>query len=306
MRVAVVGAGGVGGYLATRLAAAGVEVGVIARGAHLEAIRAHGLRLESPLGDAAARPAHATDRPADVGPVDCVISAVKLYDVAPAAEAMRPLIGPATGVLTLQNGVDGPALTAGVLGPEHVLGGVAKIAAHIAAPGLVRHTGIPPRFIFGELDGKPSERTAALARALDRAGVEHAVSGTIVVDIWRKMVLLAPLAGLTSLVRLPIGPIRSTPETRRLLANAVEEAVAVGRAHGVRLPDSAAADATAFLDRLPESNRSSMLDDLESGRRIELPWLSGALVRLGTEHGVPTPTHDLITAALAPFVSGRR
>ncbi len=299
------GSGGVGGYLGGRLAASGADVTFIARGAHLAAIRDHGLRIESAQGDVLIRPAQTSGEPSAVGPVDLVIFAVKLYDTEAGAEACRPLVGPATGVVTFQNGVDSPGVLAGFLGEEHVVGGVAQIASVVAAPGVIRHTGTMARFAFGELDGRISERVQALAAALGAAGVEHAVSAAIERDIWAKMVFLATFAGLTALVRLPIGPLRTDPDLRALYRAGLVEAHAVARARGVELAEDFVAQALARTDQLPAAMKSSMLEDLERGRRLELPWLSGAIVRMGREQGVPTPVHDFITAALKLHIGGR-
>ena len=306
MRIAIMGSGGVGGYLGGRLAAGGQDVTFIARGAHLAAIRERGLRIESAgRGDVAIEPAKATDDPATLGPVDLVVFAVKLYDSESAARASRPLIGPQTGIVTLQNGVDSVGVLSRVLGPEHVIGGVAQIAAVIAAPGVIRHTGTLAHFQIGELDGGQSERLAALAQALEQAGVDHQVSDDIERDIWAKMVFLATFAGLTALTRLPIGPIRDDPETRALYREGLAEALAVARAKGIGLPEDFVAKALARTDQLPAQMKSSLLEDLERGRRLELPWLSGAIVRMGQELGVATPVHGFITAALKPHAKGR-
>ena len=299
------GSGGVGGYLGGRLAASGADVTFIARGAHLAAIRDHGLRIESAQGDVLIRPAQTSGEPSAVGPVDLVIFAVKLYDTEAGAEACRPLVGPATGVVTFQNGVDSPGVLARFLGEEHVVGGVAQIASVVAAPGVIRHTGTMARFAFGELDGRISERVQALAAALGAAGVEHAVSAAIERDIWAKMVFLATFAGLTALVRLPIGPLRTDPDLRALYRAGLAEAHAVARARGVELAEDFVAQALARTDQLPAAMKSSMLEDLERGRRLELPWLSGAIVRMGREQGVPTPVHDFIRAALKLHIGGR-
>jgi 2-dehydropantoate 2-reductase len=298
MRIAIMGSGGVGGYLGGRLAASGQDVTFIARGAHLEAIRERGLRIESALGDARVQPAQASDDPSSVGPVDLVIFAVKLYDTEAAAAATRPLVGPTTGVVTFQNGVDSVDVLARILGREHVVGGVAQIASVVGAPGVIRHTGTMARFVFGELDGQPSARVEALAAALKAAGVEHAVSDAIGRDIWAKMVFLATFAGLTAVMRLPIGPIRADPDTRALYQDGLAEALAVARARGIALPEDFVAATLARTDQLPAQMKSSMLEDLERGKRLELAWLSGAIVRMGREHGVPTPVHGFVTAAL--------
>jgi len=305
MRIAIMGSGGVGGYVGGRLAASGQDVTFIARGAHLAALQEQGLRIESARGDVTVQPAQATDDPAAVGPVDLVIFAVKLYDTEQAAAAIRPLIGPATGVVSLQNGVDSVGVLSAELGREHVIGGSAHIAAVIAAPGVIRHTGTMARFLFGELDGAQSERVAALSAALDKAGIDHQVSADIERDIWSKMVFLATFAGLTALIRLPIGPIRADPETRALYQEGLAEALAVARAKGIALPADFVAQTLARTDQLPFEMKSSLLNDLESGRRLELPWLSGAIARMGEEQGVPTPTHAFITTALKLHTDGR-
>jgi len=233
-----------------------------------------------------------------------VIFAVKLYDTEAAAEATRPLLGPHTGVVTFQNGVDSSDLLARVLGPEHVIGGVAHIAAVIAEPGVILHTGTMASFVFGELDDTRSERVGALVNALQSAAVEHRISGDIQRDIWDKMAFLATFAGLTALMRLPIGPIREDAETRAMLREGLSEASAVARATGVRLPDDFVERTLERCDRLPYEMKSSMLQDLERGRRLELPWLSGAIVRLGRELGVATPNHAFITTALKLHAAG--
>ena len=305
MRIAVMGSGGVGGYLGGRLATCGEDVTFIARGAHLAAIGAHGLRIGSALGDASVQPAQASDDPASVGPVDLVIFAVKLYDTEAAAVATQPLVGPATGVVTFQNGVDSADVLLRVLGREHVIGGVAQIASVVAEPGVIRHTGTMARFAFGELDGHASARVEALAAALQAAAVDHAVSETIQRDIWAKMVFLATFAGLTALMRLPIGPIRADPETRVLYEAGLAEALAVARGRRIALAEDFVAMTLARTDQLPAAMKSSMLEDLERGKRLELAWLSGAIVRMGKELGLPTPVHGFITAGLKLHASGR-
>jgi 2-dehydropantoate 2-reductase len=207
-------------------------------------------------------------------------------------------------VVTFQNGVDSTDLLARALGRDHVIGGVAQIAAVIEEPGVIRHTGTMANFVFGELDGARSERVAALAGALQSAGVDHRISEEIQRDIWDKMAFLATFAGLTALMRLPIGPIREDAETRAMLRDGLAEASAVARARGSALPADFAERTLERCDRLPYEMNSSMLQDLEHGRRLELPWLSGAIVRLGREFGVPTPTHAFITTALKLHAAG--
>ncbi|HLI13130.1 MAG TPA: 2-dehydropantoate 2-reductase [Alphaproteobacteria bacterium] len=305
MRIAVMAAGAVGGYFGARLAAAGEEVHVLARGAHLEAIRAEGLRIESPRGDLVIRPAQATDDPAAIGPVDIVLFAVKLWDTEAAGALCKPLLGRDTAVVSLLNGVDSEERLAAILGREHVMGGVAYIASTIAAPGLIRHTGTMARLVFGELDGTRSRRGAALLVACERAGIDSQLTDAIATELWRKFVLLAAFSGVTALTRQAAGAIRAEPWARRLFLDAVAEVAAVGRARGIALDTAMVAEIGATLDRLPAEMRASMAVDLERGNRLELDWLSGAVVRLGEAAGVPTPVHRVIAAALSFYAQGR-
>ncbi len=294
----VVGAGGVGGYFGGRLAAAGYDVALIARGAHLAAIRETGLRIESALGDAHIQPATATDDPATIGPVDVVLVAVKLWDTEAAVRAAAPLVGPETAVVSLQNGIDAADRLAAIVGAGHVFGGIGQIAAVIERPGVIRHTGTMATVIAGALDGRESPRAGALIAALGAAGVDARLSGDIERRIWEKFVFLVGLSALTSLTRRPIGPVRDDPGTRGLLAEIMTETWAVGRAKGVALDDDLVAKRLAFADTLPVEMTSSMAGDLARGNRLELDWLSGAVVRLGSELGVATPANAFVTAAL--------
>ncbi|MBF0335684.1 MAG: 2-dehydropantoate 2-reductase, partial [Alphaproteobacteria bacterium] len=227
LRFAIYGAGGVGGYFGARLAAAGEEVHFVARGAHLEAIRENGLKVLSPLGDMLVEPAGVTADPHKIGPVDVVLVAVKLYDAQAAEAGCHALIGPRTMVVPLQNGVGAMDAFAAALGAERVLGGIAYIASHIEAPGVIRHIGTLARLVVGEANGAMTPRVEALWGAFDRAGIDAAISPHIQVDIWTKFAFLASFSGVTALTRLPIGPIRGEPETRALLRDAVSEVVAV-------------------------------------------------------------------------------
>ena len=304
MRIAILGPGGVGGYFGGRLAAAGEDVTFIARGAHLKAIRDTGLRVESANGDFHVHPARATDDPATVGPVDAVLFAVKLFDTEAAAEFARPLVGPDTVVVNLQNGVESEAITAGILGPDRVMGGVAYIAAVIAEPGLVRQTGAFARLVFGEMDGTLSDRGRRLEDACRRAGIEATLSPQVQVEIWRKFLMLAAVSSITTATRRPIGALRGDPDLRRLFADAIAEAAAVGRASGVALPPDAEAATMTLLDGLPAPMVASMVHDLNAGRRLELDRLGGAVVRLGRALGVPTPVHAALYAVLKPYSDG--
>ena len=306
MRIAIVGTGGVGGYFGARLKVAGESVIFLARGAHLAAMRQSGLKVTSARGDMRIHPVEATDDVRAIGPVDVAIVAVKLYDAQAAAEACRALVGPGTSVVSLQNGVTAADTLAAAVGPERVFGGTTQIMATIAEPGAIVHTGTMARIALGEFGGGTSARVTAFASALRRAGAEVEESPDITAAIWTKFAFLAPLSGITALTRMTVGPIREDPGARGLFEKAVAETVALARARQVALAADATARAIAFLDSLPPEMGSSMLHDLRHGKRIELPWLSGAVAKLGREAGVPTPTHDFIVAALGLYAGGTR
>jgi 2-dehydropantoate 2-reductase len=301
MRIAIFGTGGAGGYFGARLAAAGEDVAFIARGAHLAAMRAHGLRVESILGDVHVHPARATDRPGEIGAVDWVICGVKAWQVGEAAEAMRPLIGERTAVLPLQNGVEAAQELTRVLGAEPVVGAAAWIAAQVAAPGLVRHVAVEPRIALGELDGRASPRVQALHAALVRAGVRAEIAADIQAVLWSKLAFIAAVSGVGAVTRVPVGEARAVPETRALLVAALEEAAAVARAHGVGVARDLVVGTLAFIDGLAPHTTASMQRDIEAGRPSELEAQNGALVRLGRAKGVPTPTHAFLYASLLPL-----
>lgn len=304
MKFAMLGAGGLGGYFGARLVQAGHDVAFIARGAHLAAMRANGLRIVSENGDAHIAPVVATDDPKTVGPVDCVIVAVKLWDLEAAAESAKPLIGARTAVVSFQNGVEKDDVLARIVGPEHVVGGVGYIAAKIAEPGVIEQTGRIARAILGELDGTESKRVGAVVQALASAGIDAQASTAIKKVTWEKFVFIVGLSGLTSLVRAPIGPIRENAQARSLLGDAMHEAVNLGIAAGIDLDPGLADAQLRFCDTTPPQMRGSMAVDLERGRRLELPWLSGAVARLGPQFDVDTPVNDVITRALAIYADG--
>lgn len=307
MRVAVIGAGGVGGFYGARLQAAGHDVTFVARGAHLDAIRANGLTIENvSSGVSETVPVRAVEQPADVGAVDLVLFAVKMADTDSAAAAIAPLVGPATAILSLQNGVIKDDILRARYPAENVLGGVAYIAAAISRPGVVTQTGTMQRVIVGEYDGRRSERVATLVEAWARTGVDATLSTDIRRTLWEKYVFLTGLSALTTATRLPVGIVRSTPATRALLEAVITEAVAVGRTHGVALPEDYAADRMAFVDTLPGTMKASMLHDFEAGKPLELDWLSGGIVSLGVAVGVPTPANAAIVGVLAPYAAGAR
>lgn len=304
MKIAVFGTGGVGGYFGARLAAAGEEVHFIARGKHLEAIRENGLRIESPLGDAHVEKPLATDDPAAVGHADMVMVAVKLYDTDEAVRACAPLVGPETCIASFQNGVTGGDALVDAFGPERVIGGTASISAIITDPGVITHTGRLASISFGEWDGIASPRTEALFGAFENAGVEATLSGDITAALWSKFVFLSTFSGITCALRLPIGPIREDPDHWSLFRRAMEETFAVAVARGVQLPDDLVEQRIVFTEAFAAENFASMYHDLVAGKRIELPWLSGAVVDMGRELAVATPVHEGFCQTLKPFVDG--
>lgn len=298
MKVVVLGAGGVGGYFGAKLAAAGNEVVFVARGAHREAMARDGLLVHTSEGELHIPEPHLLGDGSDVGPCDAALVCVKLWDLEAAAELLRPLCGPESAVLPLQNGVTASDTLATALGPDCVLGGVAQIAAQIEAPGVIRQTGKFARLIFGERDGSRSARIEALHAACQAAGIDAKISDSIEIDHWKKFVLLAPIAGAASRHRLPLGALMAEPARAAELRALVEEVVAVGRAKGVALADDLAEKTFAFHRDLPAEMKPSMLHDLEAGRRLELDWLNGEVVRLGEALGVETPAHRAVTEAL--------
>jgi 2-dehydropantoate 2-reductase len=303
MKIAVLGSGGVGGYFGARLANTSADVTFIARGSHLEAMRRNGLRIESANGNLHI-PVKVTDDPASVGPVDYVWIAVKLWDTESATQAAKPMIGPGTTVVSFQNGVEKENLLRGALPEVHLMGGVCYIAAVIGEPGVIVHTGKMARMEFGEFNGQRSEKAEALLTACLRAGVDAEIPADILVAVWRKFIMLVGLSATTTSVRLPIGAVRTNPRSRQLLIDIVSEAAAVGRAAGVAITDELVQSRLAQLDAWPAEMTSSMHQDLKRGNRLEVAWLSGAIVRLGAELGVPTPCNRVIWDVLAPWADG--
>ncbi len=300
MRIAVFGAGGIGGYLGGRLAQAGEDVAIIARGDHLTAIRNHGLRVDSINGDFVFRPSIATDNPAEVGPVDVVILGVKAWQVAEAAEAMRPMIGQETCVVPLQNGVEAPAQLAAVLGDGAVLGGLGYIISFIVGPGHIRHAGGDPSVRFGEMDNHHSPRAEQLLEALGRAGVRADIPSNIEAAIWEKFMSITAVSGVGAVARAPVGVWRSLPETWEMAIQIVREAESVAREKGIPLDGSESESAIARMGRVPPDFTFSMQRDIMEGRPSELEVQNGAVVRLGLEVGVPTPVNDFIYYSLLP------
>jgi len=303
MRIAILGSGGVGGYFGGRLAAGGNDVAFIARGAHLAALRQHGLRILSPNGDLHFPTVQASDDTTTIGPVDIVFFTVKLYDTESALGLLPPLIGAETLVISLQNGVDAVDVLTRAVGARHTAGGTTQIVATIAEPGVIRH-GALGRLAVGPLQ---EGQRALLERLYERAkaaGIDAVLSGEILIEIWAKFARLTAFSGMTSVTRCPLGPLRRDTDLWAMTKAAVFESVAVARAKGIPLPASLVDDITIAVATMPPESKSSMLGDLERGRPLELPWLSGAVVRFGEETGVATPIHRFITTVLSPHVNG--
>ena len=304
MRIAVIGAGGIGGIYGASLAKAGAEVIFVARGAHLAAMRDNGLKVEGDRGETLVRPASATDDIAGIGPVDYVLFCVKLWDVESAGEQIRPIVGPETAIVPLQNGVDAAERLVPILGREAVMGGTAFVTGSIVAPGVVRQTGTYQVMTFGELDGRISERGRRLSETCAAAGFEGVLSPDVMVPIWEKFILLVPLSGLNALTRLPLGVWREDPDLWTLAENVLAETIAVGRAEGVRLPPNCAEKTLASFRAMPPYHMTSMGNDLVRGNRLELPWFAGKVVELGRRHGIVTPANGFIHTALKLYASG--
>ena len=301
MKIAVMGTGGVGGYFGALLARAGHDTTLIARGAHLEAIRQKGLGVQSDsTGEFVVR-APSTDDTASVGPVDLVLFTVKMYHNPQAMPALMPLVGPGTIVLTLQNGVDNGEKLAELLGKEHVMIGSAYIEGAIKEPGLVAQIGTLCRVVFGEMEPGITHRGQQLLQMFREAGWEVELAENMLATLWAKFVYIGATAGVCSASQAVYQEMRSTPETRRLLAEAMGEIAAVARARGVAVPDDVVEQALASLDSFSPHSRSSMAKDFARGSPVELEGLTGTVVRMGCELGVPTPVNRVLYALLTPL-----
>jgi 2-dehydropantoate 2-reductase len=305
MRIAVIGAGGVGGGFGVALAKAGADVTFLARGAHLAAMKRTGLKVGGGRGDTHLVPTQATDNAAEIGKVDIVLFCVKLWDVDSAGAQIKPLIGANTAVIPLQNGIDAAERLIPILGAKAVMGGVAQISASITAPGVIQQVGTFMRMIFGELDGSRSQRAEEFHALCLKAGFDATLSEAILTELWMKFILLAANASVMALARQPIGVVRDDPDMRAVLVAAYKETVDVGRASGVKLPADALDKVLDFLGHAPPAMKPSMAIDLDRGNRLELPWLGGKVVELGRKLGVPTPTHDMTYAMLKPYIMGK-
>ena len=304
MRIAVVGAGGVGGGFGAALAKADADVVFIARGAHLAAMKSEGLKVQGGRGETHLVPTRATDDPAEIGKVDIVLFCVKLWDVESAGHGIRPLIGPDTAVIPLQNGIDAAERLIPILGPNAVMGGVAQISASIVGPGRIQQVGTFMRMIFGEFDGKRRTRAEDFLALCLKAGFDATLSEQILTELWMKFILLASNASVMALARQPIGKLRDDPDLRPIFIAAYQEAIDVGRARGVALPADALEKILDFTSHVPPAMKASMALDLDRGNRLELPWLGGKVVELGLKLGVPTPTHGMMYAMLKPYIMG--
>jgi 2-dehydropantoate 2-reductase len=304
MRIAVIGTGGIGAPYGAALAKAGADVTFVARGAHLVALRENGLRIEGDRGATHIRPVQATDDIAGIRTVDVVLCCVKLWDLERVAERLRPIVGPQTAVIPLQNGIDAAERMIRILGRELVMGGVAFVTGTISAPGVIRQTGAYQQMTFGELDGRISGRGQRLRDLCGAAGFEGVLSSDITVPIWEKFVMLVPFSGLSGLTRLPLGKWRDDPDLAALFEAALRETAAVGLAEGVRLPSDSVDRTLAQMRSMPAHHMTSMGNDLICGNRLELPWFAGKVVELGRRHGIKTPVNDFIYAALKPYVHG--
>ncbi len=299
MKIAAMAAGAVGGYFGARMAAAGHDVFFIARGAHRDAMLKNGLKVESVHGDVHLEKPNVSDDPAKVGPVDVVLFAVKLWDTEKAAEAARPLLGPNTRVITLQNGVDSYERIAPIVGAERAIAGVTYVVTVIDRPGVIKQTSKFQSIICGTVDGRADAPLAAFVNAAKAAGIPITLSDNIERDRWHKFIFLSGTSGVTAVTRNPMGPILADPDTRALFRNIMRETLAVGMAKGVALDDGFFDERMAFADKnVPPTMKASMANDLDRGNRLELDWLAGEVCRLGRELKVPTPVNDTVYAAL--------
>jgi 2-dehydropantoate 2-reductase len=301
MRIAVFGSGGVGGYFGGRLALAGEDVTFIARGEHLRAIQAMGLKVDSLNGDFVIYPAKATAEVNEVGPMDLVIVGVKAWQVPEAARAMKPLVGPETTVLPLQNGVDAvPQLTA-ELGQDAVIGGLCKVVSFVVAPGHIRHAGFAPTIVIGELDDQRTGRIQTIEATLNQADLETTIATEIKVALWMKFLFIASFSGVGAIANAPAGTLRTDPELRAQMLRAMEEIYALAHARSIQLPSNSIEIVMAGVNALPEDATSSMQRDIAAGKPSELESQNGAVVRMARESGIQVPTHELIYTKLKPL-----
>ena len=306
MKIAVMGTGGIGGYFGGRIAEKGnADITFIARGAHMQAMQDKGLTLKSALGDALISPVKVTDKPTDIGPVDVVMFAVKLYDVDSALEAIRPLIGPNTAVISFQNGIGAEDKISEIFGREHAVGGIAYAPIAIESPGVIRHEGKMASIAFGELDGTKSDRLTRFNDVCIEAGVKTRFTSNIREALWDKFVFLASFAGITATTRQPVDYLQQNPLAMDLFAAALKEAIAVAKAEGVTLAEETFDRTLKTVSGMASTAQSSMLTDLQAGKPLEIKWFSGELVRRAQTHGIATPVHQAFAVAMTPFEDGQ-
>jgi 2-dehydropantoate 2-reductase len=305
MRIAVMAAGAVGGYFGGRMAAAGHDVAFIARGAHRDAIRRDGLKIESTLGDLHLKDVKVPDDPKQVGPVDVVLFAVKLWDTETAGEQMRPLVGSNTRVITLQNGVDSVERLAPILGDDATIGGVTYVVTTIARPGVIRHTGTMAKVHCGRLDRRPDDILASYVEQIKAANIDITLTDHMLLDIWKKFVVLSGTSGITASTRQPLGVIRDDEDMRAFFYKLMHETIAVGRAAGIEFPPDFPAELDHSVAAFPPTMKASMANDLDAGNRLELDWLAGKVVALGRKYGISTPGQEAVYAILKPYRVGR-
>jgi len=301
LRIAVFGTGGVGGYFGGRLAQAGEDVTFIARGEHLRAIKATGLKVDSTNGDFTIYPAKATDDVGEIGVVDLVILGVKAWQVPDAARAMKPLVGRTTTVLPFENGVDAVPQLVSELGPDNVVGGLCRIVSYVVEPGHIRHAGFAPSMIIGELDNRRTERIERINEVFRRAGFDTTIAADIQVALWTKFLFIASFSGVGAVANAPAGVLRSNAKWRAQVLSAMNEIYELAHARGVALPADSVAVVMAAVDALPEDATSSMQRDIAGGKPSELESQNGAVVRMAHEAGVNVPTHELIYQTLRPL-----
>jgi 2-dehydropantoate 2-reductase len=304
MKIAMMGTGGVGGYYGGLLARTGQDLTFIVRrkpdSAHLATLREKGLQVKSVHGDFAISPAKATDNPAEVGPVDLVIVATKTYHTDEAAQALKPMVGPGTVLVSLQNGVDAADRIGAVVGMEHLIGGATWLSAAIEAPGVIGQYSQFRRIVLGEFDGHKTERLRSVFDALNATGATVEVSDNILKVLWTKFVFIASVSALGSLTRAPYGGYIHVPESRTVLVEALKEVEAVARAKGIALDGDVVDKTLAFIDGSAPNIKPSMQRDVEAGRVSELESMLGVVVRLGAELGVSTPVMRFAYAMLKP------
>ena len=304
MNIVVMGTGGVGGYFGARLANAGHNVSFIARGRHLEAIKKNGLKIISETGDILIHPTKVSDNPSDFEIADIILFCVKAFDTESSAKLIKPIVGPNTAVIPFLNGLGHIDIMKDILGNNNIIGGVAAISALIEEPGVIRHNSTMQMLKFGEFDDNKTERVLAFKSVCENSGINNLIPDNINTDMWQKVVMICTLAGANCLTRLPLGPCRTNPATRRLMKNLAEEVVAVAKAENISLPDNQVEMTMKQLDSLPEGMKASTLPALEKGEKLEASALNGAIDKLGTKHKINTFMHKAVYAALAPHENG--